>query len=144
VIVPDVNLLLYAIDEGAAPHRRAADWWRECLRGPEPIGLPWSTILAVVRLTTNPRIFASPLSTEAALDLMEGWLSLRHVVALEPTRDHLSIVRRLLDTTGTGGNLVTDAHLAALAMGHRAVLCSADHDFARFAGLTWRNPVATA
>ena len=142
MIVPDVNLLIYAVDDTSHHHERARDWWLGALRGTEPIGLPWATTLAFVRLTTNGRIFASPLLADQALDLVEGWLAVPHVVVLEPTRAHLDRVRALLRELGTAANLVTDAHLAALAIEHNATLASADADFSRFPALRWTNPLA--
>ncbi|MBI3688233.1 MAG: type II toxin-antitoxin system VapC family toxin [Actinobacteria bacterium] len=141
MIVPDVNLLLYAVDSGSPHHETAATWWRSALKGREPIGLPWVTALAFLRLTTNPRIFVRPLGAVQAADVVEGWFGRRHVVPIEPTQRHLALLRGLLDAVGTAGNLVTDAHLAALAIEHGATLCSADADFGRFPGLRWRNPL---
>ena len=141
MIVPDVNLLLYAVDSGSPRHEPARGWWETALRGPEPVGVPWVTILAFLRLTTNPRVFARPLKPAQAFDVIEAWTMQPHVVPIEPTLRHLRIVRGLLDTAGTAGNLVTDAHLAALAIEHGATLCSADADFSRFPGLRWSNPL---
>jgi toxin-antitoxin system PIN domain toxin len=141
VIIPDVNLLLYAVDDTAPHHARARAWWLGVLGGTEPVGLPWVTTLAFVRLSTNRRIFDSPLSADQALDLLQGWLAVPHVVALEPAGGHLDRVRGLLHELGTAANLVPDAHLAALAIGHRATLASADADFGRFPGLRWVNPL---
>ncbi len=114
------------------------------LAGRETIGLPSSTMLAFARLTTNPRVFAHPLTTDRAFDLLEAWTAHHHVVAVEPTPRHMPLVRGFLQTVGTAGNLVTDAHLAAIAIEHGATLCSADADFTRFPGLRWTNPLAGA
>jgi hypothetical protein len=141
VIVPDVNLLLYAVDESTPVHTRAVTWWTEVLAGPEPVGLPWVTVLGFVRLSTNSRIFESPLAGEAAVDIVAGWFRAPHVTSVEPGPRHLGIMRELIAETGAAGNLVTDAHLAALAVENGATLVSADHDFARFAGLDCRNPL---
>jgi uncharacterized protein len=141
VIVVDVNLLLYAVDRGSPHHERAHQWWRSALVGRETIGLPWGTTLAFVRLTTNPRIFARPLTVERAFDVLEAWTAQHHVVPIEPTPRHQAVVRGLLQSVGTAGNLVTDAHLAALAIEHGAALYSADADFTRFPGLRWTNPL---
>jgi uncharacterized protein len=142
VIVPDVNLLLYATDTLSPHHDRAHAWWRRALRGPEPVGLPWSTVLAFLRLTTNPRIYREPLSSREAVDIVAVWRGRSHVVPIEPTQRHLDVLAGLLDGVGTAGNLVTDAHLAALAVEYGATLCSADADFSRFPGLSWHNPLA--
>jgi len=141
VIVPDVNLLLYATDTESVHHRAARLWWATALRGPEPIGLSWSTVLAFVRLTTNPRIYRQPMTARESVDVVRTWRHRTHVVVIEPTVRHLDVITGLLDGVGTGGNLVTDAHLAALAVEHGATLHSADVDFSRFPGLSWRNPL---
>lgn len=142
MIIVDVNLLIYAVDQGAPRHERAHRWWLSALAGRETIGLPWSTVLAFARLTTNPRVFANPLSTDQAFDLLETWTAHHHVVLVEPTARHLALVRGFLDNAGTAGNLVTDAHLAAITIEHGATLHSADADFTRFAGLKWINPLS--
>lgn len=144
MIVVDVNLLIYAVDRDAPHHERAHDWWLSALAGRETIGLPWSTMLAFARLTTNPRVFAHPLTTDQAFDLLEAWTAHHHVVPVEPTPRHMPLVRGFLQTAGTAGNLVTDAHLATIAIEHGATLCSADADFSRFPGLRWTNPLAGA
>jgi len=141
VIVPDVNLLVYAVDSGSPHHTAASAWWRRVLNGPEPAGLPWVCVLALLRLITDPRVFTRPLDAEQALAVVEAWSAPPHVIPVEPTQRHLAILRGLLDVTGTAGGLVTDAHLAALAIEHGATLCSADADFGRFPGLRWRNPL---
>lgn len=142
MIVVDVNLLIYAVDREAPHHEAAHHWWMSALAGRETIGLPWSTMLAFARLTTNPRVFTHPLTTDQAFDLLEVWTAHHHVVPVEPTSRHLPLVRGLLQTAGTAGNLVTDAHLAAIAIEHGATLFSADADFTRFPGLKWTNPLA--
>ena len=101
----------------------------------------WTVLLAFLRLTTRPGVFRKPLNAETALDLVQEWLEQPAVTIVEPTPKHLSTLRDLLLPLGTGGNLTSDAHLAALAVEHGAELCSADLDFARFAGLRWRNPI---
>lgn len=141
MILVDVNLLLYAVDSTSPHHERALAWWSGALRGSETIGLPWSTTLAFIRLATNPRVFAAPLDPGTAVTLVRAWLDRPNVVPIDPTGRHLAVLAGLLDATGTAGNLVTDAHLAALAVEHGATLCSADADFARFDGLRWSNPL---
>jgi toxin-antitoxin system PIN domain toxin len=141
VILPDLNLLLYAVNEDSPQHERALAWWTSALTGAEPIGFPWSTVLGFVRLVTHPRIFTAPLDAAAAVDLVQGWAALPHVLTIEPTPRHLPLLRGVLDQLGTAGNVVTDAHLAVLTMEHGATLYSADADFGRFPGLRWRNPL---
>jgi toxin-antitoxin system PIN domain toxin len=141
VKLPDVNLLLYAIDEGSARHEPARAWVEERLSGTETLAFSWVVLLAFIRLTTSPRVFQSPLSTSAALDLVDSWLAQPCVAVVHPTSRHASVLRDLLEPLGTAGNLTTDAHLAALAIEHGAELCSTDRDFSRFAGLRWANPL---
>jgi len=142
VIVPDVNLLIYAINVDAEQHRAARQWLETILAGTRPVGLAWSVLLAFVRVTTLPRVFANPLGTGQALDIVEGWIRHPRVRVLTPTPSHWGILRALLRASGTAGNLSSDAHLAAIAIGHAATLASADNDFRRFAGLDHVNPLA--
>ncbi len=107
----------------------------------EPVGLPLMVLLAFIRLTTNPRVLDPPLSPRQAIEYVEQWRQHPTVVVPEPTARHFELVLGLLEATGTGGNLVSDAHLAALAIEHRATLCSADTDFRRFPGLISMNPL---
>jgi toxin-antitoxin system PIN domain toxin len=140
VILPDANVLLYAIDETSPRHAVAKRWLEAALTGPETVGLAWSVLMAVVRLTTRPAIFERPLSVQEAFELVDGWLRQPPVVTVEPTQRHLAILRGLLEPLGTAGNLVPDAHLAALAIEHGGRVVSADHDFGRFPGLRWLDP----
>ena len=142
MILTDVNLLIYAVNEDAPHHRKAKAWLEAALSGTETVGLAWIVILAFLRLTTRPGIFARPLRVEHAFDLIDAWLDLPAVTIIEPTAKHARVLRNLIAPMGTGGNLTSDAHLAALAMEHGAELCSADSDFARFPRLRWRNPLA--
>ncbi len=138
----DLNLLLYAVDSDAAPHERARAWLEEVLSGTETVGFAWTVLLGFARLSTNPRIYERPLSSRAALDLIDGWLAQPVATVVEPTARHAAILRELLEPLGVGGNLVSDAHLAALSIEHGAELCSRDNDFARFSGVRWIDPLA--
>ena len=138
----DVNLLLYATNERSPQHDQANAWFRELLAGGETVAMPWMVLIAFVRLTTNPRVLDQPLTSVAAIDITRGWHQHPYVTVPEPTNRHFDTLERLLAATATGGNLVSDAHLAALAIEHGATLCSADGDFARFPGLNWINPLA--
>ncbi len=102
----------------------------------------WSVLLAFLRPSTNPRVFEHPLSAERALDVIQTWLAQPCATVVHPGDRHAGLVRQLLGSLGTAGNLVTDAHLAALAIEHGAELSSRDTDFARFSGLRWRNPIS--
>jgi uncharacterized protein len=143
VKVPDLNLLIYAVDRQAHGHAPAVKWWNGLLSGSETVGLAWAVLLGFVRLTTNPRVVRSPLTAGEALDYVDRWLASPVSTVIEPTPRHASVLRELLTTTGTAANLVADAHLAALAIEHGATLCSADRDFGRFRGLDWTDPLAT-
>lgn len=139
--LPDANLLLYAVD-GVSPHHEPARGWLEgSLSGSETIAFAWAGLLAFVRLSTQARVFASPLSVDQALDLVDSWLAQPPATVIHPTARHSALVRELLGPLGTAGNLTTDAHLAALAIEHGAELHSADADFSRFPGLRWVNPL---
>jgi hypothetical protein len=141
MILVDANLLIYAVNKDAPLHRRAKSWLEDTISGTETVGLSWNVLLAFLRLTTRAGMFRTPLSVETAFDLVDAWLSQPAVIAVEPTARHLRILRDLLLPVGTGGNLTSDAHLAALAIEHGAELCSTDSDFARFPRLRWRNPL---
>lgn len=138
----DANLLIYAVDAESARHNKARSWLEEVLSGAETVALPWAVLLAFVRLTTKPAVFANPLTAGEALDLVDGWLAQPCATVVYPTGRHSAILRELLDKSGTAGNLASDAHLAALAVEHGAQLCSTDTDFARFAGLRWTDPLS--
>lgn len=138
----DVNLLLYAYDSSSPNHDGARAWLEARLSGVEAFGLAWVTLLAFVRLVTNPRVFEAPLQPSEALDLVDAWLAAPSTTMLNPGPRHAVVLRQLLEPFGTAGNMTTDAHLAALAVEHDAELCSADADFSRFPGLRWTNPLA--
>lgn len=138
----DANLLIYAANARAPKHERAREWLNRTLSASGTVALPWAVLLAFVRITTNPKIMVPPLDAATALDYVEEWLALDCVTVPAPTKRHVTLLGELLDATGVGGNLVTDAHLAALAIEHGATLCSCDSDFARFPGLEWIDPIA--
>jgi len=142
MILVDANLLIYAVNQDAPLNRKAKPWLESVLSGKESVGFSWSVLLAFLRLTTRPGLFRRPLPVDAAFDLMDFWLDQPPATIVHPSPRHLSVVRELLQPLGTGGNLTSDAHLAALAVEHGAELCSSDTDFARFPGLKWCNPLA--
>jgi len=143
VKVVDANLLLYAVDETSPHHEAAKPWLERELSGSETFGLAWAVLLAFIRLGTNPRVFATPLTVEEALDLADSWLEQPCAAVVHPTDRHSQILRELLAPFGTAGNLTSDAHLAALSVEHGAELCSADADFARFPRVRWLNPLVS-
>jgi toxin-antitoxin system PIN domain toxin len=142
MILPDVNLLVYAHNEAAPWHARARQWWEDLMGRQTPIALPWAVVYGFVRLVTHPAVMEEPLPPAQALDRVDGWLARDHVQIYEPGPRHLRIVRELFAATGVGGNLTTDTHLAALAIEHRCELHSNDSDFGRFPGLRWHDPLA--
>jgi toxin-antitoxin system PIN domain toxin len=141
VILPDVNLLIYAHDTAARSHDAAREWWDGALSGDEPVAVAWVTLLAFVRLTTKRAVFEEPFSVEEAVHRVEAWLAQPNVRMVQPGHRHAELLFRYLRALGAGGNLTTDAHLAALAVEHGCTLHSTDADFARFPGLDWRNPL---
>lgn len=144
MILIDSNLLLYAKFDDVPQNRVARPWLEEQLSSPGRVGIPWQSLLAFIRLSTSGRIFARPLSLHAAWQQTVEWLSNRRVWIPEATEDHAVVLGKLLAATHATGNLVTDAHLAALAIEHGLMLCSADGDFARFPGVDWFNPLTQA
>ena len=141
MILIDANLLIYAVNANSHHHRRARGWLEETLSGSTSVGLPWICILAFLRITTRPGILARPLKSDEATGFVESWLDQPFVEPVVPGSGHWPILRNLLRLTGTSGNLTSDAHLAALAIEHGAIVCSADHDFKRFPGVNHVNPL---
>jgi toxin-antitoxin system PIN domain toxin len=137
----DVNLLLYAVDEASPRYAPAHAWAQETLSGSETVALTWTTLIGFVRLSTRANLFERPLEPAEALDLVDGWLAQPCTTVVHPTERHSAVLRDLLAPVGTAGNLTTDAHLAALAIEHGALLCSCDADFSRFPGLRWIDPL---
>lgn len=143
MILPDINLLLYAHDSQGAFFPRASAWWQRCLDGPEPVGVPWVVALGFIRISTNPRIYAQPQSLSSACARIEEWMNLPHFHFVDPAPGHFARFQTNLEKLGVAGNLTTDAHLATLAAERGYVLHTTDADFSRFAGLTWMNPLAS-
>ena len=141
MILPDINLLVYAHNVSAMHHQKALRWWNGCLQGHESVVLAWAVVLGFVRVVTHPKVFERPMSVEGALDRVEEWLGLPHVHLLHPTENHFTTWSSLLKRVGTAGDLTTDAHLAALAIERGLILHTTDADFARFPGLKWKNPL---
>ena len=141
MIIPDINLLLYAYDSSSPFHKKSAAWLQSSLSGTEPVGLVAVVIFGFVRIGTNPRVFQNPMTAAAAAGHVRSWLVQPVTQILEAPADHAGHVLRLLETLGTAGNLVTDAQIAALALDHGATVHTADTDFMRFRGLRWFNPI---
>lgn len=142
MILVDANLLLYAKLSSFPEHEKAHAWFDGKLNGPDRVALPWESLLAFLRLSTNTRMFPRPLSTAMAWRQVRSWLSLGTTWCPVPTAEHEEVLDALLAPGGITPKLVMDAHLAALAIEHGLVLCSADGDFGRFTQLRWHNPLS--
>jgi uncharacterized protein len=141
VNVVDANVLLYAVNSDSDRHVVSRRWLDDALSGGATVGLSWIALLAFVRLATKRGLFATPLDTSEAIDRVQAWLGAPGAVVVEPTAAHLTVVRDLLSAARAGGNLVNDAHLAALAIEHRGSIVSFDSDFDRFPGVSRFEPV---
>lgn len=140
MILIDANLLVYAHVENMSQHASARKWLDTQLNGVTPVGLPWPSLLAFIRLVSNPRVFERPEPILSAWNQVTQWLSLEPVWIPQPTGHHQEILGRLIGQVQRP-EIVPDAHLAVLAMEHGLTLCSADGDFARFPDLKWINPL---
>lgn len=136
----DANILLYAVNSDAVHHERSRRWIDGALSGEDTVAFAWIALLAFVRLSTKVGLFPAPLSVDQAMDRVDAWVGAGPAVVVEPTAQHGTILRGLLRSVGVGGNLVSDAHLAALAIEHRCGILSFDNDFARFPGVDWTPP----
>jgi toxin-antitoxin system PIN domain toxin len=141
LILVDANLLLYAANRSAPEHERAKSWLDDRLNGSVRVGLPWPTLLAFVRLASNPLVLRNPVSPSGAWRQVADWLECEPVWVPSPGDFHSAILGDLLATPGMTSRLVPDAHLAALAIEHGLTLHSTDGDFARFPRLRWTNPL---
>jgi toxin-antitoxin system PIN domain toxin len=137
--IVDANVLLYAVNTAAEHHDLSLRWLDGALSGADSVGFAWVPLLAFTRLSTKDGLFPSPLRPEAAIGQVTDWLAAPSAVLVNPTPRHAEILTRMLEV-GTGGNLVNDAHLAALAVEHRAGIVSYDNDFDRFDGVRWDRP----
>jgi toxin-antitoxin system PIN domain toxin len=142
MILVDANLLIYAIDSDSAHHLAARRWLEETLSGATRVGLAWVVILAFLRITTRGDVVRNPLSAEQALAYVDSWLQQPFVRTVSPAEGHWPLLRTLMASSGTAGNLTSDAHLAALALEHGCAVYSTDHDFKRFPGIEHVNPLA--
>ena len=139
----DTNLLLYAEDSLSERHDAARTWWDHQLSGAGPVCVCWPVLKSFIRIGTNPRLHQRPLTLNEACDRVQSWLEQPCVRMIQPTDQHWPLFQELLKSGNAVGNLVSDAHLAALALEHNCVLHSTDNDFARFRGLKWSNPLKT-
>ena len=137
----DVNVLLYAYDKDAPNHLAAAQWIKHLFLGSETIGLPWITLWAFMRISTNSRVLNNPKTAHEAFQIVREWLALPGVVVVQPGPRHLELLERLVIDNRAAGPLTTDAALAAMAIEHGATLASTDREFSRFPNLRWVNPI---
>ncbi len=139
--VLDANILIYAWNEDDPRHRVARNWVETLFSREDWIGIPWLTIWAFLRLTTNPRVVPRPFGADQAFEIVASWIELPNVVTVQPGSRHVEILAKLVVAAQASGPLLTDAVLAAIAIEQGAVLASTDHDFSRFSGLSWINPL---
>lgn len=140
--IVDANVLLYAVNAASTHHEASRRWLDGALSGSDNVGLAWVPLLAFVRLSTKVGLFPSPLPPADAVRQVVDWTTAPGATTIGPTARHGDILHTLLARLGTGGNLVNDTHLAALAIEHRASIVSYDNDFSRFDGLRWHTPDA--
>jgi len=141
VIIPDVNLLLYAYDSDSPYHKKAAAWWKSCVIGSEVVGVPGVVLTGFLRIVTSPRVFEAPMPVKEAAGQIRTWLRYPSVQILEFGGELLERMLVLVEEQGTAGNLVTDAQIAAAALAYGGTVHTMDTDFVRFAGVRWFNPI---
>jgi uncharacterized protein len=141
LILVDANILLYAEDSLSMHHESVRVWWDAQLSGSDPVGLCWPVLTAFIRIATNARLHQRPLTLQEAIARVQSWLDQPCVRTVTPTENHWRILQEMLVKGNAVANLVSDAHLAALAVEHNCELYSTDADFARFSGLNWVNPI---
>ena len=142
MILVDANILLYAEDSLSEHHAAARTWWDERLSGSDLVALCWPVLTAFIRIGTNARLHRRPLTLKEAIERVQSWLNQPGVRLIQASDRHWEIFQKMLRVGNATANLVSDAHLAALAIEHNCVLYSTDTDFARFRGLKWKNPIA--
>lgn len=140
-MIVDVNVLLYAVDESSPHHEVAHTWLEDMMNGDVRVGFPWHSLIGFVRIVTHPKIFTAPMTGHEAWSYVDEWLDHDMAWIPLPTDRHRRVLGRLIDDRYATGNLVPDAHLAALAIEHGVAVCSFDTDFARFPEVDWINPL---
>jgi uncharacterized protein len=142
MVLPDVNVLVYAHREDAAHHAACRAWLEDVVNGNESFGISELVLSGFVRIATHPKVFAKPSPLADALEFSEQLRSQPNCVPVAPGRRHWDIFRTLCVEAAVKGNLVPDAFLAAIAIEAGCEWITTDRDFARFKGLRWRHPVA--
>lgn len=141
MIIPDINLLVYAYNSDAPFHDQSKLWWEGCLSHPGRVGLPWAVILGFVRIMSSGAVLTHPMEPDEAIGHVKKWLGRNQTQIVVPGPQHLEILSEIMATSRASGRLTTDAHLAALAIETQSVIHSNDADFSRFSGLRWKNPL---
>jgi toxin-antitoxin system PIN domain toxin len=142
VIVLDANILLYAYDSDSDQHAKARAWVEQAFSGASPVGLPWQTVTAFVRIVTNPRLSGKRFTPADVIEIVDQWVNQPNLRLLAPGDHHWSFLRQMIMDGQARGPLVTDAQLAAITIEYGGVLHTTDRDFSRFPGLRWKNPLA--
>ena len=142
MIVVDANLLLYAYDRGSPHHKAARKWIEGAFSGGEIVGIPWQTVGAFLRITTNSNLPGQRVTLDGAIEVVDMWLEQPNVRFLAPGERHWALLRQIMTEGQARGPLLTDAQLAAITIEYGGVLHTTDRDFARFPGLRWVNPLA--
>ena len=141
MILVDANILLYAEDALHPMNEKARNWWDKTLSGTDPVCLCWIVLAAFIRIGTNRRVFEGPLSIAQAVSRVQSWLDQPCTRIIRPTDRHWETFRKVLIDGQATANLVTDAHIVALAIEHGCRVASTDADFSRFPRLKWYNPL---
>ena len=144
MILIDTNLLLYAYHSQSQHHEAARRWLEQVLSHPELVRVGWTSLLAFVRISTDARLPGEAFLISEAVSVVNEWLAQPNFGVLSPGERHWEILSGILAESQSRGPLVTDAHLAALAIEHGATLYTADRDFRRFAGLRVQYPLSPA
>lgn len=140
-MIVDANVLLYARNASDSRHDAARELVERALNGPHRVGLPWQSLTAFLRIATHPRVFRTPLSPAIAGEQVAQWLAAPAAWVPVPGPGHAEVLLGLVRDLRLTGPLVSDAHLAALALEHGTGVWSTDTDFARFPGLRWEDPL---
>jgi toxin-antitoxin system PIN domain toxin len=139
-MIVDANVLLYAVDQTSPHHDVSRQWLEAAINGASRVGFPWQSLIAFQRIATHPRVMRRPLATAEAWAFIDDWLGCANAWIPEPGHRHQDLMRSLIVGGNLQGNIISDAHLAALAIEHGVAMVSFDSDFARFPGLQWRCP----
>lgn len=141
MILPDVNVLVYAHREDAPQHSAYLRWWEERASSDQAFGMADLVLSGFLRVATHPRIFSPPSTLEAALRFVQEIKALPNCVEIQPGPRHWEIFLRLCESANAKGNLIPDAYLAALAIESGSEWITTDHGYGRFPGLRWRHPL---